>query len=477
MRLDVVIPGSTSYNGLNLVPQMGWNNWNAFHCDVSEELLLDTAQAMVDYGLRDLGYNYVVLDDCWSAGRNDSGYLVHNPKKFPNGMKAVADRVHDLGMKYGMYSSAGVFTCGKYPGSLGYEQKDADVFASWGVDYLKYDNCYNQGQSGTPKLSFDRYNVMSKALNNTGRPIVYSLCNWGNDDPYDWAYTISNSYRMSGDIYDSFQRPDARCPCVDTPCNWPGFHCSVMNILNKMAPIVSRSQPGAFNDMDMLEVGNGGQSDSEYVVHFSMWSLMSSPLLIGTNIPTLSPANLAIYSNPAVIALNQDPSGTAAKRVWRYHVDDVDADGMGEIQLWTRDLDNGDTAVALINTGNSSRTMNASITDIFLDQATAGAYKTPEELSTTWDIYDLWANRMSEEEASAILAGNATAIAEDSVTRYNATALSYADGLAANHTALFGQKIGQLQPGGTLEAEVDRHSIGLFRLRPVGGSLKKRDEL
>lgn len=474
---DVVIPGSTSYNGLNLVPQMGWNNWNAFHCDVSEELLLDTAQAMVDYGLRDLGYNYVVLDDCWSAGRNDSGYLVHNPKKFPNGMKAVADRVHDLGMKYGMYSSAGVFTCGKYPGSLGYEQKDADVFASWGVDYLKYDNCYNQGQSGTPKLSFDRYNVMSKALNNTGRPIVYSLCNWGNDDPYDWAYTISNSYRMSGDIYDSFQRPDARCPCVDTPCNWPGFHCSVMNILNKMAPIVSRTQPGAFNDMDMLEVGNGGQSDSEYVVHFSMWSLMSSPLLIGTNIPTLSPANLAIYSNPAVIALNQDPSGTAAKRVWRYHVDDVDADGMGEIQLWTRDLDNGDTAVALINTGNSSRTMNASITDIFLDQATAGAYKTPEELSTTWDIYDLWANRMSEEEASTILAGNATAIAEDSVTRYNATALSYADGLAANHTALFGQKIGQLQPGGTLEAEVDRHSIGLFRLRPVGGSLKKRDEL
>ncbi|KAF4309988.1 Glycoside hydrolase clan GH-D [Botryosphaeria dothidea] len=474
---DVVIPGSTSYNGLNLVPQMGWNNWNAFHCDVSEELLLDTAQAMVDYGLRDLGYNYVVLDDCWSAGRNDSGYLVHNPKKFPNGMKAVADRVHDLGMKYGMYSSAGVFTCGKYPGSLGYEQKDADVFASWGVDYLKYDNCYNQGQSGTPKLSFDRYNVMSKALNNTGRPIVYSLCNWGNDDPYDWAYTISNSYRMSGDIYDSFQRPDSRCPCVDTPCNWPGFHCSVMNILNKMAPIVSRTQPGAFNDMDMLEVGNGGQSDSEYVVHFSMWSLMSSPLLIGTNIPTLSPANLAIYSNPAVIALNQDPSGTAAKRVWRYHVDDVDADGMGEIQLWTRDLDNGDTAVALINTGNSSRTMNASITDIFLDQATAGAYKTPEELSTTWDIYDLWANRMSEEEASTILAGNATAIAEDSVTRYNATALSYADGLAANHTALFGQKIGQLQPGGTLEAEVDRHSIGLFRLRPVGGSLKKRDEL
>lgn len=257
---DVVIPGATSYNGLNLVPQMGWNNWNAFHCDVSEELLLNTAQSMVDFGLRDLGYKYVVLDDCWSAGRNDSGYLVHNSKKFPNGMKYVADKIHDLGMLYGMYSSAGVFTCGRYPGSLGYEEKDADLFASWGVDYLKYDNCYNQGQSGTPKLSFDRYNVMSKALNATGRPMVYAMCNWGNDDPYDWAYTIANSYRMSGDIYDSFQRPDDRCPCTETPCNWPGYHCSVMNILNKMAPIVSRSQPGAFNDMDMLEIGNGGQS-------------------------------------------------------------------------------------------------------------------------------------------------------------------------------------------------------------------------
>ncbi|KAL1644171.1 hypothetical protein SLS58_004451 [Diplodia intermedia] len=474
---DVVIPGASSYNGLNLVPQMGWDNWNAFHCDVSEELLLDTAQAMVDFGLRDLGYKYVVLDDCWSAGRNDSGYLVHDAQKFPNGMKYVADKLHDLGMLYGMYSSAGIFTCGRYPGSLGYEQKDADIFASWGVDYLKYDNCYNQGQSGTPKISFDRYNVMSKALNATDRPIVYAMCNWGNDDPYDWAYTISNSYRMSGDIYDSFQRPDARCPCTETPCAWPGFHCSVMNILNKMAPIVPRSQPGAFNDMDMLEVGNGGQSDSEYVVHFSMWSLMSSPLLMGTNIPTLSPANLAIYSNPAVIALNQDPSASAANRVWRYFVADTDDDGMGEIQLWTRSLDNGDKAVALINTGNSSRSMNATIRDVFLDEATAGAYLAPEQLSTTWDVYDLWANRMSDEEAAAILAGNATTIEDDSVTRYNATKMSYEEGLKANHTALFGKKVGQLLPGGSFETEVDRHSIGLFRLRAVGGNLKKRDEL
>lgn len=211
-----------------------------------------------------------------------------------------------------------------------------------------------------------------------------------------------------------------------------------------------------------------------------MWAMMSSPLLIGTNIPTLSPANLAILSNPAVIALNQDPSASAGKRVWRYAVSDVDADGMGEIALWTRVLDNSDTVVALINTGNASRAMNATMRDIFLDQATAGAYRAPPELSTTWDVYDLWANRMSDGEAAAVIAGNATAVggAESaSLTRYNATALSYADGLAANHTALYGKKIGQLLPGGTLEAEVDRHSVGLFRLRPVAGALKKRDEL
>ncbi|KAF2089790.1 glycoside hydrolase family 27 protein [Saccharata proteae CBS 121410] len=481
----VVIPGASSYNGLNLVPQMGWDNWNAFGCDVSESLLLNTAQAMVDYGLRDLGYNYVVLDDCWSSGRNESGYLVEDTTKFPNGMKHVADRVHAMGMKFGMYSSAGVFTCARYPGSLGNEEKDAAYFASVGVDYLKYDNCYNQGQSGTALISFNRYSAMSRALNATNRPIVYALCNWGDDNPFDWAYTISNSYRMSGDIYDSFSRPDSRCPCTSTPCAWPGYHCSVMNILNKMAPIASRSQPGAFNDLDMLEVGNGGQSDSEYVLHFTMWAMMSSPLLIGTNIPTLSPANLAIYSNPAVIALNQDPSGTAAVRKWRELVADVDEYGQGEIALWTRALDNGDQVFALLNAGNASRTMNASLYDVFLDEATAGAYRAPAAFSQVWDVYDLWANRMSDAEAAAIIAGNSTAVAgygmgSNSTTRYNATAMSYADGIANNVTALYGMKVGSIGPGkdSMWETTVERRSVGLFRLRQAGSSgMRKRDEL
>ena len=254
------IPGASSYNGLNLVPQMGWDNWNAYACKVSENLLLSTAKSMVSFGLRDLGYNYVVLDDCWSSGRNESGYLVADKTKFPNGMKYIADKLHGMGLKFGMYSSAGIYTCAKYPGSLGRETKDAHFFAENGVDYLKYDNCNNLGQSGTAKLSFDRYNVMSKALNATGRSILYSMCSWGDDNPFDWAYSIANSGRMSGDIYDSFNRPDDACPCTTNPCNWPGFHCSVMNIIEKMAPIQSRTTSGYFNDMDALEVGNAGQN-------------------------------------------------------------------------------------------------------------------------------------------------------------------------------------------------------------------------
>ncbi|KAF2421141.1 alpha-galactosidase [Tothia fuscella] len=477
---NVVIPGASSYNGLGLVPQMGWDNWNSFGCNVNESLLLQTAKAMADYGLRDLGYNYVVLDDCWSQGRNSSGYLVENPIKFPNGMKHVADQIHALGMKFGMYSSAGILTCGRYPGSLGYEQKDADVFASWGVDYLKYDNCFNMGQSGTPKISFDRYNVMSQALNKTGRPIWYSMCNWGDDNPFDWAYSIANSYRMSGDIYDSFNRPDSRCPCDEAiGCQWPGFHCSVMNILNKMAAIQARTMSGGFADMDMLEVGNGGQDDNEYVTHFSLWALMSSPLLIGTNVLTLTPANLAIYSNPAVIALNQDPSAGGGIRKWRYSVEDKDEFGQGEISLWTRQMQNGDTVIALINGGNSTRTMNATAKDIFLDQATAGTFMPAAELKETWDVYDLWANRLSTTEAAALINGTAPTItsASNSTTRYNATAMSFEKGLQNNATALFGTRVGTLAPSGTWTAQIPRHSTGLYRLRKAGSGLRKRDEL
>lgn len=244
----------------------------AYGCDIDAETLLDTAEKIVDFGLRDLGYKYVILDDCWSdMERSDNGSLVANSTKFPDGIKAVADQIHDMGLLFGMYSSAGLYTCAQYPASLGHEEQDAQTFADWGVDYLKYDNCYNQGQEGNSQITFNRYNAMSQALNKTGRPILYSMCNWGIDYPWNWAQTMANSWRMSGDVYDSFDRPDDRCPCTTYNCQLAGFHCSIMNIIGKVASFPDKGQPGGWNDMDALEVGNGGMSDDEYKVHFSMW--------------------------------------------------------------------------------------------------------------------------------------------------------------------------------------------------------------
>jgi len=246
-----------------------------------------------------------------------------------------------------------------------------------------------------------------------------------------------------------------------------------------MAPIFSRTMSGYFNDMDMLEVGNGGQTDSEYVLHFSMWAFMSSPLIMGTDVAGISAANLAILSNPAVIALNQDPSANAGQRVWRQECDDVDEWGQCEIALWVRTLANGDTVIALINGANSSQALTANLTDIFYGNSHGGTSKPAPQLRETWNVYDLWANRMTNAEASSVLNGNmSTMISPNSTTRYNATAKSYAAGLASNHPALFGGLVGQIMPSsGNWTVKLDRHSVGLYRLRPAASSMRKRDEL
>lgn len=475
---------AASYNGLAITPQMGWDNWNAFGCEVSEELLLGTAQKIVDYGLRDLGYRYVILDDCWSAGRTPNGTLQANTTKFRNGIAHVADELHGMGLLFGMYSSAGIYTCAQYAGSLGKEKEDADTFASWGVDYLKYDNCYNAGQSGTSKITYDRYFAMSKALNETGRPILYSMCNWGEDYPWMWAQSMANSWRMSGDIYDSFDRPDDRCPCTTWDCTLAGFHCSVMNILNKVVAFPDKGRIGGWNDLDNLEVGNGGMTDDEYKLHFSMWAIIKSPLIMGTDLRAMTPATLSIYSNPAVLAVSQDPLGSPAYRVWRYPAA-LDEHGQGEISLWTGSLSGGDYVIALVNAGNVSRVMNASLTDIFFDKSSTSSKGPAAEILQTWDAYDLWQNRMDDETALVILNGNATSsdtatlggnnstVGTES-TRYNSTALSYEDGLAAEHPALLGAKVATIQPKGVLEVEVPRHGIRLFRVRSAG---EGRDEI
>ncbi|KAF1983965.1 glycoside hydrolase family 27 protein [Aulographum hederae CBS 113979] len=470
------------YNGLAVTPQMGWDNWNSFGCDVSEDLLLNTARKIVSYGLRDAGYTYVILDDCWSSGRSPgaNGSLIANSTRFPNGMADVADRIHDLGLRFGMYSSAGSMTCARYTGSLGYEEVDAQTFADWGVDYLKYDNCYNEGQSGTPLITYNRYKKMQVALNNTGRPILYSLCNWGEDYPWKWAQTISNSWRTSGDITDFFDRHDPRCPCPPSNginCALPGFHCSAMNILGKAAPYIDKGIPGSWNDLDMLEVGNGGMTDAEYVAHFTMWALVKSPLVMGNDFAKLGGRDLSILINPAVIAVSQDPMGAGAFRRWIYDVED--RDGMAEagtIQMWSGALSGGDFVVALLNAGTRPRMMNATLADIFVD---SGAEHS-ELAQQSWDLYDLWGNRMPEEIAAGIIGGNVTlgaGAANVTDYYYNATAKSYAEGLASNDMLLMGTAAGSVQPMGVVEAMVEGHGVRVFRMRMRSRLLRRRDEL
>src|ERR1043165_3295368 len=268
-----VTPG----DGLALTPPMGFNNWNSTHCraEFDEAMVKGIADLFVAKGLKDAGYQYVNLDDCWALPqRGPDGNLVPDPARFPNGIKHVADYVHSKGLKFGIYTSAGTKTCSSigFPGGLGHEQQDADLFASFGVDYLKYDNCNNQGVDAK-----QRYITMRDALRRTGRPIVYSLCEWGENQPWTWASDVGHLWRTTGDISDSYD--------------------SMLAIAKKNWTLSVFAGPGHWNDPDMLEVGNGGMTNVEYQSHFSLWSMMSAPLLIGTDLRKASPATFDMLSN------------------------------------------------------------------------------------------------------------------------------------------------------------------------------------
>jgi alpha-galactosidase len=271
-------------NGLGRTPQMGWNSWNHFGCGINEALIRSTIDAMVSTGLFAAGYKYVNLDDCWQSTRTSSGVIVPDPNNFPNGVKVLADYAHSKGLLFGLYSDAGHYTCAGRPGSLGYEKIDASTYASWEVDYLKYDNCNTDGTS--PKV---RYPVMRDALNASGRHIFYSMCEWGVEDPATWSAPVGNSWRTTGDISDSWS--------------------SMTSLLDQNNRWASYAAPGGWNDPDMLEVGNGHMTTAEYRAHFSLWCLMKSPLLVGCDITKMSADTLAILTAPEVIAVNQDPLG------------------------------------------------------------------------------------------------------------------------------------------------------------------------
>lgn len=312
-------------NGLAQTPPMGWNSWNKFAGNISERVIRETADAMASSGMREAGYQYVVIDDLWAIGRDKSGTLIADPKLFPNGIKKLADYVHSKGLKFGIYSDAGEQTCGGRPGSRGHEYQDANTFAAWGVDYLKYDWC----NTGTQEAS-SSYLTMAKALRSTGRPIVFSLCEWGNASPWLWGRNVGNLWRTTGDIFDKWE---------GTRPNGDGKSFGVLNILDQQAGLEGFAGPGHWNDPDMLEVGNGGMSDSEYRAHFSLWAMLAAPLITGNDLTAMSDATKTILLNKEVIAVDQDPLGVQASRVYKD----------GDAEIWARPLANGGRAVLFLN--------------------------------------------------------------------------------------------------------------------------------
>ncbi|MCH4147911.1 MAG: glycoside hydrolase family 27 protein [Prevotella sp.] len=313
------------YNALAPTPPMGWNSWNKFGCDVSEQLLMKMADAMVASGMQAVGYRYIIVDDCWQVARDSMGNILVDKDRFPHGIKYVVDYVHSKGLKFGIYSCAGELTCGGRPGSRGYQYQDARQYAQWGVDYLKLDWCYNRGQNAEAA-----YRTMRDALKASGRPIVLSICEWGKNKPWEWGKGIGQLWRVSYDIRDMFE------------CNLNGGGLGVLNILDIMIPLDKYAGPGHWNDADMLEVGNGGMTETEYITHMSLWCMLATPLIAGNDLSTMDEKTKAILTNKEVIDINQDPLGMQAHLYAFFG---------SEKQVFVKKLANGDAAVCFLNRG------------------------------------------------------------------------------------------------------------------------------
>ncbi|CAF1017728.1 unnamed protein product [Adineta ricciae] len=350
--LSLVSIISSLDNGLGKTPQMGWNSWNHFGCRINETVIRETADALISTGLAKAGYTYVNVDDCWASARDSTTKFIQpDPSTFPSGMAALADYVHSRGLLFGLYSDAGYETCAGRPGSFGYEDIDAHVYAQWKVDYLKYDNCNSRPTNCTIK---ERYERMRDALNRTGRPIFYSACEWGEMLPALWFRSVANSWRTTGDIVDTWL-------------------LMLLNIdINNL--FWSFAAPHGFNDPDMLEIGNGGMTYNEYRTHMSLWSIAKAPLLIGCDVRNISKESLELLTNPEVIAVNQDPLGLQGKK--------VRIDPYNGTEVWAGPLVDGSMAVVAFNRNNDmSQAVVVSFSDL--------GWKTTSQVK----VRDLWARQ------------------------------------------------------------------------------------
>jgi alpha-galactosidase len=318
-------------NSLALMPPMGWNSWNYFHGQVDDGVIRSTADLMASNGMRDTGYEYVNIDDTWEGQRDAKGFI-HSNKKFPD-MKALADYVHSKGLKIGIYSSPGPETCGGYVGSYGHEAQDAKTYADWGIDYLKYDWCsafriYKDSEMRAI------YQKMGDALRATGRPIVYSLCQYGKANVWEWGPLVGgNLWRTTDDIADNWQAMSAN-----------GFS------QDRLADFAA---PGHWNDPDLLEVGNGGMTTEEYRSHMSLWSILAAPLIAGNDLSAMTPEIHSILTNPEVIAIDQDAEGKQGKKIKR----------VGQVEFWKKPLAGGAVAIAVFNRGESTTTASFAWSD------------------------------------------------------------------------------------------------------------------
>ena len=330
MSLLTIVAVAQKFEGLAMTPPMGWNSWNKFACNVSEKLIMETADAMVATGMKDAGYEYVVIDDCWQIGRDSLGFIVADPERFPSGIKALADYVHSKGLKFGIYSCAGDKTCGGRPGSRGYEYQDALMYAKWGVDYLKYDWCYTDHLNAQ-----GAYTTMSKALKQAGHPIVFSLCEWGGNKPWLWAKEVGHLWRTTGDIHNCYD-------CTYNHGSWTAW--GAMQILDMQDGLRQYAGPGHWNDPDMMQVGNGMSYNQERA-HFSMWAMIAAPLMSGNDLRDMNPQTLSVLTNKEVIAVNQDKLGIQG---FRHEVKD-------SVETWIKPLSDGSWAVAFLNRSEQVR--------------------------------------------------------------------------------------------------------------------------
>lgn len=345
---------SQNQSQLAPTPPMGFMTWNYFGLDIHENDIKTLADAMVETGLRDLGYNYIYIDDGWQGGRDNKNNIIADPAKFPSGMKSLVDYVHTKGMKIGIYSDAAPLTCGGYTASLNFEEQDAKTFAAWGFDYLKYDYC---GAPADWQTAISRYERMAKALQNSGRDIAFGICEWGDRSPWLWARKAGGHlWRTTADVRDKWK---SHAPAGSAPHELHGYGAGILDILEINAGLDKYAGPNGWNDPDMLvvglygkkgapstDLGGTGCTDTEYQSQMSLWCLMAAPLMITCDVRNMNEATKRILTNKDIIAIDQDPLGIQAERKLKTDL----------LQIFVKPLSNGDVALGILNTSDQEQT-------------------------------------------------------------------------------------------------------------------------